>query len=843
MANIIAAGSGNFTTAATWQTSDALAELDSEAGTTAIGTATTYSATWTTDTNIVDAICVKLSARVASPSGTFKVILRNTTGAADVATVTVNVADLPASGLGWQTFKLGSTPTLLTGNAYAIGVACSVASEVTLFRNATASNWSRKVRTTTTQAPAVNNHILVSNELTGAGTKNALTVTHDNTATTSFGPTVSAGPPQGIVVSGGGTLTLGTASSTAYYFKFKGIFYITGDGTVNLASVGTPLPATSSFTWFCDCIAAGDSGVVVGNGGTLKAYGATKTSWTSLTVDVALGTSTFTSSNNTGWLIGDTIVLAPTDRTPTHQDALVILGTSGTGTTTTSTTCTALHSGTTPTQAEIINITRNIKFTSVSTTLTGYIYFDTTSVGVLSNIEVSSFGSNNSTKYGISCAVTTGSLTVQNCGLHDSTVSSCAAFRIDNTNVNNFIFDSNAVYNVSAAAGGCFYLNAALTNTAWSVTNNVILSPLSGRNFQIQSVQGTITGNVAAANSGGDGFYWQAPTTNTAVSTGNRVLNVSGNVSHSHSNTGFSDNGQTFIGITFGSMKAYRNNGVGIVFSGISEDVIVSSATTFGNSSYNLQFGGVNTHNITFNNLTAGGDTSFATTQLFNAAGGCSVVFNTCTIDVVTGIFTQHTNLFGNGGNAMKATYNNCSVNPSAAFPAGIQGGANYVSNPSSFSYRQSFIAFQNFNGTTTDHRFYTPIYTVLSDNVIFGSAAPSEKLIPFSTTLKSWSSPRQITVASGGTHVVTVALRASAAGDAGGVAYSGNNPRLMQRANASIGLLNDTPLATFTLATGVWGTVTGTTGAAAQNGVQEFYIDADGTSSAWINIDDWTVT
>src|SRR5579859_297069 len=846
MANIIAGTSGNFTASTTWKAVDTASELDSETGTNAVGTATVYSSSWTTDSNIVDGVAVKLAARVASPTGTFKVILRNVTGAIDVDSVTVNSTDLPVSGLGWQTFKFGTSHTLITSNNYAVGVACSVANEVTLYRDASASNSCRKVRTVVATAPGASSHFVISNELTGPGTKNVITVTMDNTATTIFGTTVSGGPPEGMVVSGGGTLTLGTAASTAYNLNYRGIFQITGNGVVNIATQATPLPASSSFLWQANPVVAGDSGIQVQNGGTLNMYGASKTAWTNLSHDVALGTATFTTSNNTGWGVNDTIVFAATDQTNGHFDALVILATGAAGTSTTSTTCTAAHSGTTPTQAEVINVTRNVKVTSTATatTITSYMFFDTTSLSTMSNVEFSNLGTNNSTKAGLECAVTSGTLVVQGCGFHDCTGNSQSAFRIDNSNDNNFVLNSNGMYNIDAGAAASVYINATLTNTNWSVTNNVVMRANNGRAFQFGSLLGTITGNVATSGNG-DGFFWNSSATNTAVTTGNLVLNVTSNTSHSNASTGFNDNGSNYFGITFGQMVAYRNSQAGIKFTGVNEDLILMSATTFGNNTQNLTFQGGNTRGLTFNNLTAGGDTSFATTELFNGGGnnGINVTFNTCTIDVVTGIFTQHTNIFANGGSWLKVFFNNCQINPSGGIPAGIVGGGSYVGTPNSYGYRVSSVSFNNFNGTTTDHRYYTPIYTIQSDNVIFGSAAPSERLIPFSTQFKSWSSPRQITVSSGGTHVVQVALRLSTSADAGGVTYSGNNPRLMQRGNSSIGLTTETALATFTLAAGTWGTLTGTTGAATENGVQEFYIDADGTSSAWINIDDWNIT
>ena len=47
--------------------------------------------------------------------------------------------------------------------------------------------------------------------------------------------------------------------------------------------------------------------------------------------------------------------------------------------------------------------------------------------------------------------------------------------------------------------------------------------------------------------------------------------------------------------------------------------------------------------------------------------------------------------------------------------------------------------------------------------------------------------------------------------------------------------------LDTMTAAVGTWEQLTGTTAAASQDGVFEFFVDLDGTAG-WINVDDWSV-
>ena len=46
---------------------------------------------------------------------------------------------------------------------------------------------------------------------------------------------------------------------------------------------------------------------------------------------------------------------------------------------------------------------------------------------------------------------------------------------------------------------------------------------------------------------------------------------------------------------------------------------------------------------------------------------------------------------------------------------------------------------------------------------------------------------------------------------------------------------------ATAAAAAGSWELLTGTTGAAGDTGVMEFFVDCDGTTG-WVNVDDWSI-
>lgn len=238
MATLVSRTSGNFTTAATWALCSVAGELDSEAGSTNVAGTNLDSAAFVLEANQIDGFAVKLASDVGT-GGTCTFTLRNSTTATDIFTVTINWADLyvnnaSSGGRGWLFFSTGATHTPNGTDSYVIRCVRTT-SGILLFTNGTANNWSRQVRRTATQAPAANDKLLIAGQYTGAGTSNRYTVTLDNTATTSFGPTVSGGPPQGITINAKGTLQLATpGSATNYYLKWKGLLEVYGDGELFL---------------------------------------------------------------------------------------------------------------------------------------------------------------------------------------------------------------------------------------------------------------------------------------------------------------------------------------------------------------------------------------------------------------------------------------------------------------------------------------------------------------------------------------------------------------------------------------------------------------------------------
>ena len=216
--------------------------MDSEA----VSTATTIAYQYTTlnftlAASAIDGIALKVASRTAGATGTVTIILSNVTNAGlREATVTLNVSDFPNLQVyaGWFFFKFASSVTPNGTDAYRIGVLTSVAGTLTFYSSAT-TNWAHLIRLTANAAgaPVAGDKLMIMGEWT-AGSPDSLTnftVTMDSTAPTSYGPTVSGGPPAGMTINSGGTLAYGNAASTNYQLVVKGIIRVAAGGTLKIS--------------------------------------------------------------------------------------------------------------------------------------------------------------------------------------------------------------------------------------------------------------------------------------------------------------------------------------------------------------------------------------------------------------------------------------------------------------------------------------------------------------------------------------------------------------------------------------------------------------------------------
>lgn len=819
MATLANNSTGNFTTAATWSLVDATSLLDSETNTTTSTTAFVSSSTFTPGALTVDGLAIKVSARNAAPSGTFSVRLFNSTLAAAVAgtTVTINVSDIVAvntsTNSGWVFFKFAAPVLLVAVTNYTVQITSSVNAQVTLYRDATAANWSRFLRTTTTQAPAAADVLYVLGDRTGAGTGNSYTVTMNNTTSaTTFGE---------IQVAGRGTLDWGVAASTNYYLKIAGNLSVYNNGIYQQGTSTTVVPSTSTAKLEFANTSNVQFGVEARAGSTVKSGGAVITNTAFLAADAAAAATALTTDVSTGWKSGDVIALASTTRTRTEAETKALTA-NASGTSLTITALTNAHSGTSPTRAELANLTRNVQIFGTSTAFQAYINCNALSTVDLQSTEFYNMGSATANKRGIEVATTTGSFTANNCSIHDFIVTSSQGVSFNSASGNNYNLTNCVMYNIAASGVNL----SATTGTTWTVNNVLVIAgaqAAAGSGFNIGDLGGTLT-NLTGTSCQGAGISL------TDVSSANNFGTVSGLIGHSNSTVGVQWTGVTAQQnnpiFSFSTITSWRNTTIGLQLTN-SFNFIIDTVTAFGNATNNIQIGGTECDNIIMKNMTIDAGTTLTCPIGFQCATDMhefyidSSTFGGTTTHATGDIAIPVANVF------VRLVARNTSLNSSTQ-----------VSTPGNM-VEGSSIGLAKLQTTAGNHKTFKRYGTITPDTVIFNNASPSVRMTPNLATQKLQGGIRKAAAASGQTVTVSVWVRKSVAGD--GAAYNGNQPRLILKADPATGITSDTVLATASAAAGTWEKLTATTAAISDDAVFQFQLDCDGTAG-WVNSDDWEV-
>lgn len=841
MANLIAFQTGNFTASSSWATCDTSAELDSEASTVTVSTSNVDSGTFTPGAITVDGIALKMDFISSGLTGTFTITLRNSTDTVDVVSVTINAADFPVNtvgnGHGWIFFKFSANQLLIAAKAYLIRCVRSSSSGTVRFKGSSSTNYSRKLRTTTTAAPAVDDHLVISNIFTAAGASTAVTITMDNTATTSFGPTVSGGPPQGMVVSGNGTLTFGVAAATNYVLKLKGLLLIAGGGTVNIGTSGTRIPADSTAKLEFHVITNNDSGPRVYAGGTLNVYGALKTAiQTTLGATIAAAGTALTVADTTGWRTNDEIAFAPSGPAASiSQFERKTISAIGSSTTATVGATSFAHTINSQFIGYVTNLTRSAKIIGTGTSLNatfeirygGITTCDSCELRYYSNngIYMDSGGAITFTKSSFSDfashvfnvqVLTLTAIFSFNC-LYNITglpINTAPAASQANTYANNWIFGMN----INATAIQLYsYGNDVFKN-------NVILGRIDGIGSTLVSVDLLANTNFIEANWIGNIIgYSQSSAISISSNDANNARLISGSIKNLQCihiiNT-------DRYGISFGV-----NGPVNLTDFRIDTPTFI--ACNGGGIFPRHCWGNLSVNDAVF----AGSSGVAATRGLYTLTQSftklLNLYFQNCTFGVATGSYVAHSTAdlsLSDSVASLRIYMDNCNM-ASTTKISGLTGATGAAPD--------SFVRCARYGQVAGDHRSFFPYGNVSSDSTIFNTATPSERLTPSSATIKFVSSPKLIPVASAATLTPVVTVRKSVVGD--GTAYNGNQPRLIARRYYSTGVIIDTVLATAAGAAGSWETLTGTTIAATDTGVMEFFVDCDGTAG-WVNIDDWSI-
>jgi len=860
MAVLASTTDGNLTSSSTWSLVDATSYLSlaSQTNVAQISTGYINTTAFTPGAIVVSAIGLALTRR-AGTTGTLSYQLYNLTDSIAVTgtTVTINISDLPSAssvnstGIGWTFLKLASPVTLVAGKSYCVRFLTSSASQVSYYYTTTSNNPIRALVTTTNQAPAAGDTLLVAGSYTGAGTSTTAAVTMNDTSGTTYGS---------ILISAKGSLTYGTASSTNYRLVTNSSITIGKGGTFSIGSTGSPFPATSTAT-----IEVGGSNAITVDGGVFAVYGDTgRIPTAKLVADVALGATASTiSSSSSGWKNGDFIAVPSTTRTAADAE-VITLSADASGATLSHSAYAAAHGGnaTTLVQATVCNLTRNVKIFATVLSAPTYI----TVIGddptlILYNVQMFGIG-------GASAAVnsaitmnanlaTAGTIDVQYCSIYQnpSSLGINAVYVASNANFTLFNFKYNVVYGMSFAfSNSVIYSGANFTSPPTISYNCFIKNISSGQVVIIQDPRYNFNNNEINSSTNASVYpllLQLTLTQGTAYTIGNWDNNSV------YSNAGvagvvFSFYNNASVPITMSGWRVWRNNAPGIAFqvtnasaglvyttsSNLSAPVTLDSWYMFGNLTANINFG-MSTGPLVFSN------------GYF--WGGTTLTSNSCMV--------ASTSPFTTGSNAVKfisCTYGrdhlgNTSNFTTSILPASGFWALNYVSMYNcTFSGTETSgagrgviegpigIISLKHNGATGSHKAFAQNSIISTDTTIYNVGTSSLRITPNSTAFRAFTPLVRVPVKSGNTCTISVDVRKSAAGD--GAAYSGNQPRLMYHANYLAGNTSETVGATVGATAGTWVTLTYTTPAVADDSVLEFYVDCDGTVG-WVNVNNWAST
>lgn len=852
MAVLASIGTGNFTTAGTWGTVDATSYLNAENATESLLT-TAYSGTrssaFTPGAITISHIGVKLCERIGT-TGTISVSLRNSTiGLDDFVTgteVTIDTADLPSvtetnKAGGWILFKLATPVLLLAANDYNIQAKTSSATMVDLWCDGTADNLSRVLVTTTTAAPGAGDDLIVAGEKTGAGTGNAFVVTMDNTATTDFGSAPTAANSlitPGVAICSGGTLQYGTTAATAYYLKVSNSVVVYAGGTLNIGTTGTPIPRDSSAVLEFDGAADGDYGLNVRHLATFVSQGLSRTSGKNviackLNTDEAANSTSLGVDTDTGWLDNDVIGVASTTRTATQTEKgtlngnanaadMTVDGFAGTGGGILN-----AHSGTSPTQAEVVLLTRNVQIRSATSTIMAYVAIapfasDAPTVDI-DWTEFYYLGEVATSKQGIvvsySGGAFSGSFDMQYSSIHD-----CEdyGFQVQAQSGNGITVSNNVFYNLDTAAGSSTQsILIGPTTSVHTFSGNYFLAcscVSNGSVISLLDVGLTFTNNTIAGSGNG------ASSKGIEITEGAQMGTISGNTIHSMAGVGFQTGSNSQYG-TVSTMTIWRCTGTGLNLNAGVYGMIYDTLTIFGNGSENITMSGGGA-NYLLKSVTDNSDASFtvATGMFFSGNGIVHIKdssFGATTTHGTADVRTQ------NNGAIRVYTFN---TTFGSSTEASIQTGGNntqtlfamHKKDASGTTYDNYYSWGRIASDTTTRHTASGYSWKMTPNN------ATQKLIMPGPTTFDTFK------VAVNASALVTI--QAYVYKDA---TYNGNAPRLVLVGGIIGGIASDVT-DSLTVAHSNWELLE-VTGTPNEAGTVEFYVDADGTAGS-VYVDDFTI-
>lgn len=823
MARLLAQSDINFTSSS-WKTISSTGYLFSESNTTATTTSMVRATASAFSAGVViEGILLRISSRNAVPTGTFSVELYNSTDSVQEKVVTCNVSDITggtsALANGWVYFKFGASVTT-AAKSYTVGISSSSGGQVTVFRDATAGNWSKGFVTSTTAAPAAGDECYIAGPITGTGSVTSVTVTMDNTASTQFAH---------VGVCDKGALAWGTTASTNYRLDVTGISWngtptanvglaLTGNGTMTVGTSGTRMPSTSTavINLVSTGTAASGNTFVIRAYSTLKMYGTQRTRAAKAAADFSNGATSITTNISTGWKNGDLIAMGATARSATPSVESKTLTADASGTTLTISAVGTGKSGTSPVQCDLINLTSNVRIYGTSTTQTANIY---KSAGLstvdLDNVEIRYMGSTTGSFRGIDLlgtAAAAGSdvFNMTDCALYDFATALTSIGFNPGATATDFSLTRCVFY------GPYFHVNiAAITVGTGTMQLTDCVSIGSNNTFTVSDESVGINGLIVNGSTSSNGASLVLTScTKTIANISTTVCAVTGLALFLRDVT------------TVSNLTSYRNNTTGINISSTARAAI-STMTIFGNGTNNLSLATsfINDFTIDGADIQSGSGTTCPIGIALTAGSFNNFIFSNSTIGSVT---THST-----GDVSVGAVGYGCKI----VFRDSTLGSSTQVASQSNLT-NPDFIGIQRSGGSSGSNRTYYQAGRLDADGTIYDTSPYSARLTPNSASIKVQTKLFTCNIVSGSTATISIKIRKSVVGD--GAAYNGNQPRIIMKANQAAGSSFDSDITAITAdnnANGAFYTYTYTTPTATDNTALEFYADCDGTAG-WVNFD-----
>jgi hypothetical protein len=739
--------------------------------------------------------------------------------------VTVNVSDILGTAAlqnGWFLVKFADV-LLVAATPYTVSAKTSGVGQVNLYRDAAAGNWSRLVRSTTTGAPGAGDNCFVLGEWTAAATKTDRTVTMDSTATTDYGTPAAAGLAT-FGISNGGTVTWGTTAATNYRLRQSGNVFIWAGGVMNMGTVATPCPRGGTQELQFDCAADGDFGLIVWGTfnfqGLSRLAGVDRTS-VLLTADAAGGATSLTVDAQLSAVNTDSVAIGSTTRTPTEGEDKALTLDAGATTLTIAAIANA-HGGNAATfvQGECVVLTRSVRVLAVTAGQTAYVVCREGSTIDADWGEFRYLGHTTAGKQGVEIdALSTGSFNINACSFRDFDQ---YGFTFSGTAP--FTFTNNVLYRCPIAANNATVTVGAGITSLWTMTGNVIISPLAnGSGFSINDLSGNFSNNRCSGSYQG-GQFGEAGELASGT--------FADNVFHSASNYGVLFTGGV-IGGTFLRWKVWRSGGAGaatLFFASTCNDSVFEDCYFFGGANAGVYFtAGLTFDNLTFRNCVLAGETGYTTTYGFMLVGTTYTRLRCegCTFGVASGLRIAHTTadfranatyIYGD------LTLVNCTL------------ASTEWSQSDRFRGRAS-INYQRHEGVASTHSSVMQIGTVALDAALYRTTTPSEKMTPVAapTNLRLQSAPRRFAVTNGQTLTIAVYTYKSPA-------YNGSAVRLVVKCNSSAGVSTDQVLDSMVGAASTWEQLTGSVGPVTEDCIITAIVECDGAAGQ-VNTDDWSAS